>query len=70
MTLRRLWLVFILILAASVVAELFIAPQPHFAVERLFAFNAVYGYLACAFLVLLAKALGLLLKRRDTYYDD
>jgi len=67
---RRLWTVFVVILAASVMAELFITREAHFAVERLFAFNAVYGYIACALLVLVAKAIGLVLKRRDTYYDD
>jgi len=42
----------------------------HFAVERIFGGYAIYGFAACAALILGAKALGLLLKRRDTYYDD
>jgi hypothetical protein len=49
---------------------LFIEAHPHFAVEQLFAWNALYGFLACAALILVAKGLGLFLKRRDDYYDD
>lgn len=67
---RRLWQVFVAVLAASVAAELFIEPHPHFAIERLFAFNALYGFLSCVALILVAKALGVLLKRRDDYYRD
>lgn len=65
-----MWKIFIAVLAATVAAQLFIEPHPHFAVERLFAWNALYGFLACAALILVARALGLLLKRRDDYYDD
>lgn len=67
---RRLWAGFIAVLALAVAAELFIDPHPHFDIERLFAFNAVYGFLACGGLILVAKAIGLALKRRDDYYDE
>lgn len=69
-TLRRLWRVFAAVLAATVLAELWIAPEAHFAVERLFGFNALYGFIACAVMILVAKALGLALKRPETYYDE
>jgi hypothetical protein len=69
-TIRRLWQVFIAVLAATVLAELAVEAHPHFAVERLFGFNALYGFLACAALILIAKALGLLVKRKDDYYCD
>lgn len=65
-----LWRIFIAVLALSVAAQFFIDSHPHFAPERLFAWNALYGFLACAALILLAKALGLLIKRDDRYYDD
>jgi len=65
-----MWKIFIAVLAATVAAQLFIDSHPHFAVERLFAWNALYGFLACAALILVARSLGLLLKRRDDYYDD
>ena len=67
---RRLWLVFGAVLLATVLAQLAVQVHPHFAFERLFGFNALYGFLACAALILLAKGLGLILKRRDDYYDE
>jgi hypothetical protein len=69
-TIRRLWQLFIAALALSLLAQLAIEPQPHFALERWLGFNALYGFLACAALILIARALGVLLKRRDDYYAD
>lgn len=69
-TIRRLWQAFIAILVLAVLAQLAIEPQAHFALERWFGINAAYGFLACAALILIAKALGVLLKRRDDYYAD
>ena len=65
-----IWKIFIAVLALTLAVQLMVEAHPHFAVERLFAWNALYGFLACAVLILAAKALGLLLKRRDAYYDD
>ncbi|HSA69012.1 MAG TPA: hypothetical protein VLF65_05350 [Burkholderiales bacterium] len=65
-----IWKACIVVLALTAIAQLFFEAHPHFAVERLFAWNALYGFLACAALILVAKGLGLLLKRRDDYYDD
>jgi hypothetical protein len=65
-----MWKAFIAALALTVAAQFFIETHPHFGVEALFAWNALYGFLACAALILGAKALGVLLKRRDDYYDD
>jgi hypothetical protein len=65
-----IWKAFIGALALTVAAQFFIESHPHFALERLFAWNALYGFLACAALILVARALGVLLKRRDDYYDD
>jgi hypothetical protein len=69
-TIRRLWLAFVAILALTVLAGLVVEVHPHFAVEGLFGFNAAYGFLACAALILVAKGIGLVLKRREDYYDD
>ncbi|HSA90655.1 MAG TPA: hypothetical protein VLF42_12230 [Burkholderiales bacterium] len=65
-----IWKAFIAVLAFIVAAQLFIEAHPHFALERLFGWNALYGFLACAALILIARALGVFLKRRDDYYDD
>ena len=65
-----MWKVFIALLALSVVAQLLVESHPYFGVERLYAWNALYGFLASAALILVARAIGLLLKRRDDYYRD
>jgi hypothetical protein len=70
MTLRRLWQLFIAVLALTLLAELLVEREPHFAVERLFGSYAVYGFFACAALILIARGMGRFLKRPDAYYDD
>jgi hypothetical protein len=69
-TIRRLWLVFAIVLALTVLSERLIAHEAHFEVEALFGFNAWFGFLACAGLIGIAKLLGALLKRPDAYYES
>ena len=38
--------------------------------ESLWGFYALFGFVACAALVLAAKEMRKVLMRRDTYYDD
>ncbi|HEX2541044.1 MAG TPA: hypothetical protein VHM00_08170 [Caldimonas sp.] len=66
---KLLWRVFLAVLAATVLAEFAVRMHPHFAIESVFAFNAWFGFLACAAMIALAKAVGLLLKRPDTHYE-
>jgi hypothetical protein len=68
-TIRQLWVLFAIVLAATVIAELFVAHEAHFDVESVFGFNAWFGLLACAGLIGFAKLLGALLGRPDTYYE-
>jgi len=65
-----IWRAFLAVLVLCVAAQFFVEAQPHFAIEGLIAFNALYGFLACAVLILVAKAIGVFLKRPDDYYDD
>ncbi|MDH5286745.1 MAG: hypothetical protein OEX23_08945 [Betaproteobacteria bacterium] len=67
---RRAWIAFAVVLSASVLAQLFIAVEPHFAAEGWFGMPAVVGVGACAAMVLFAKLVGAMLKRRDDYYGD
>ncbi|MEO8132554.1 MAG: hypothetical protein ABI831_01050 [Betaproteobacteria bacterium] len=66
---RRLWRGFLVVLALTVMAEFVIPLDNHFAIEALPGFNAAYGFLACAAMIVVAKFLGLLLKRPDRYYE-
>lgn len=65
-----MWRTFIAILLLSVLAQLAVDAHVHYEVEHLFGAYAIYGFVACAALILIARAIGLLLKRPDSYYRD
>lgn len=69
-TIRRLWAGASVVLAVVVALDLVIDHHPYFGIEGTLGFGAWFGFGACVALVLVAKALGALLKRPDTYYDD
>jgi hypothetical protein len=69
-SIRLLWRVFIAVLVLSVLAEFLVAHHPHFRVESVAGFGAWYGFLACAGMIVFAKALAVFLKRPDTYYEE
>ena len=69
-TIQLLWRVFIAILAILVLAQAFIYIKGYFGVDGWFGFGAVFGFLSCLAMVLVAKGLGLFLKRPNDYYDD
>lgn len=69
-TIRTLWVIFALLLALSVVAEVFIHTHARFGIDGSLGFHAWFGGAACIGIIVIAKLLGIFLKRRDTYYDD
>lgn len=69
-TIRILWVIFIAILAATVLAEFAIKSKGHFGADSVFGFNAWYGFGACIVLIIASKMFGVLIKRKDTYYDE
>ena len=69
-TIRRLWQIFAVVLALTVVAQVAIPVKGYFGVDSLFAFGALFGFLSCVAMVLFAKALGVLVKRDENYYDE
>ena len=68
-TIRVLWAIFIAALLLTVIAEFFVAGPAHEGLAHTFGFGAWFGFVACAALILIAKGLGVLLKRPDNYYD-
>lgn len=66
---RLLWRAFLAVLALTVLAEAVVPTDAHFAIEALPGFNAAFGFLACAVMIIVAKGLGLLLKRPDNHYE-
>lgn len=68
-TIRKLWWGFSAVLMLTVAAQLFIYVKGYFVVDGWFGFGAIYGFAACLVMVLVAKALGFVLKRNESYYD-
>lgn len=57
-------------LVLLLVLEPFILKHPYFAWEESFGFYAIYGFVACVLLVLVAKyILRPFIKREEDYYD-
>ena len=69
-TIRLLWRLFAVVLAASVAAQLLFKVKGYFAVDGWLGFGAVFGFLSCVAMVLFAKAMGWILKRDETYYAE
>ena len=70
-TIRKLWIGSLVVLAALVAADAGVHHHAHFGIDGTFGFHAWYGFAVCAAMVLVSKfVIGLVLKRRDTYYDD
>ena len=69
-TIRRLWLAFAAVLVLTLAAGFLVPADGHAGIGATFGFGAWFGFGACAALILVAKALGLVLKRPDTYYDE
>ena len=67
-SIRLLWKVLWGVLALTVAAQLVIKVKGYFGIDDWFAFGAVYGFLACLAMVLVAKGLGYLVKRDENYY--
>lgn len=68
-TIRKLWWGFSIVLALTVVAQLGIYIKGYFAVDGWIGFGAVFGFLSCLAMVLVAKAMGYVLKRDENYYS-
>jgi hypothetical protein len=67
---KLMWRGFLVVLALTVLAELFVHLHPHFEIESVFGFSAWFGFGACAAMIAVAKGLALVLKRPDTYYGQ
>ena len=64
--LRFFYLICIALLAADWLVDRHVAHT----VEKLFGFYALYGFVSCWMLVIVAKQLRRLVKRREDYYGD
>ena len=67
-TIRWIWRISIVVLAVTVLLQLVIKIKGYFGIDSWLGFGAVYGFLACLAMVLVAKGLGFVLKRDEDYY--
>ena len=61
--------VFYIICAIIFVTDFAVPKHGPFAIEYLFSFYSLYGFIACVVLVLIAKQLRRILMRSEDYYD-
>ena len=57
-----------LLLAGTLLAQIWVHVHDYFGIDGLFGFQAAYGFLSCVAMVLVAKVLGWWLKRPEEYY--
>lgn len=69
-TIRKLWIGLGIVLALVVLAQLVFPIKAKYEVLGWFGFPAFYGFITCVLMVVVAKLLGWVLKRKDGYYDD
>lgn len=70
-TVKKLWTGFAVVLAVLVALDLAVSHHSYFSVDGTFGFYAWYGLITCVIMVVVSKKLvGLLLTRKDSYYDD
>jgi uncharacterized membrane protein len=69
-TVRKLWIGSIIVLALVVLAQTVIYVKGYFGFDAWFGFGAVFGFASCLVMVLVAKLLGLVLKRPMDYYNE
>ena len=69
-TIRLLWWVFAVVLAVSVGAQFLFKVKAYFGVDGWLGVGAVFGFLSCLAMVLVAKGLGWILKRDEDYYEE
>ena len=69
-TIKKLWFVMLSILFFSIFIQFFFPVNGHFEIEQSFAFGAWFGFLTCVLMIVVAKLLGFLIKRPDSYYES
>jgi len=66
---RRLWILLYVVCGMTLLTEFFMDREPHFGIDGFFGFYSLLGFVACAVLILFAKVIGYVLKRKEDYYD-
>ena len=66
---KKLWILLYVLLVFLILIQFIFPIYGHFAIEGWVAFAAWFGFLSCVVMVVVAKILGFLVKREDSYYE-
>jgi len=66
---KKLWILLYIVLVFLMLIQFIFPIYGHFAIESWLAFAAWFGFLSCVVMVVVAKILGFLVKREDSYYE-
>ncbi len=66
---RTFWVIWAMLLIGLIVADFLQHPHGAFAIDNNHVFYAWFGFASCAVLIIVSKLLGIVLKRKDDYYD-
>ena len=67
---KRLFKGFYTICIALIIADFIIHRHTTMAWEKIPAFYAIYGFVACVLLVIIAKMMRKVVMRKENYYDE
>jgi len=68
---KRMIIFFLFLLAITLAASAILdADNNPFAFANMYAFYALYGFLLCVLMIVVATLIGMFIKRDDSYYDD
>ncbi len=68
-TIRNIKIFSVIFLILLLVAEALIDMHPHFGFDGIFGFYALLGFFGGLIILFGSKAIGAILKQKDTYYD-
>lgn len=59
-----------ILLLLVLAAEFFVKLHPYFEIAEVLFFHAIFAFISCLALIVIAAVSGLIIKRRDDYYDE
>ncbi len=68
-SIKKAWIFGVIVLLISVMVEIVVRLHADFYLADWFSFNAVFGFISCVVMVVFARLLGFLIKRKEDYYD-
>ncbi|MEY3018137.1 MAG: hypothetical protein RL336_1272 [Pseudomonadota bacterium] len=69
-TIRKLWIGLSVILLLLVAAQMVIDIKPAVGSDGSFGFGAWFGFLSCLAMVIVAKVIGVVVKKPESYYEE